>query len=208
MKRILAGILVLVVFCCSVLASEMDAVLDSVMDGILSVIAASASDPPVQLQGVDIETGVGVLPGYVTYTRSDISSYRDALTFSVSDKLSWYTTFIGSPQSNTTLFLDKALQGLIEADYSSGEVILDGSVKLRDAERYSLADLSRGKDWSGAFIPVTISLLVSGSAFEEMHIVEGQIDITGMKNSTLLVEIEEMMLDGEGIVVEPFYISY
>lgn len=208
MKRILAGILVLLVFCCPVMASDMDVVLDSVMDGILSVIAASASNPPVQLQGVDIETGVGVLPGYVTYTRSDLSSYSDSLIFSQSDRLSWYTTFIGSPQANTTLFMDRALSSLMEGDYHKGDVILDGSVKIRDAERYSLSDLARGRDWSGAFIPVTISLLVSGNALEELHVVEGHIDITGMKNSTLLVEIEEMIMDGQEIEVEPFYISY
>ena len=208
MKRILAGILVLIVFCCSVTASDMDVVLDSVMDGILSVIAASASNPPVLLQGVDIETGNGVLPGYVTYTRSDLSSYSDSLIFSQSDRLSWYTTFIGSPQANTTLFMERALSSLDQADYHKGEVLLDGSVKIRDAERYSLSDLVRGRDWSGAFIPVTISLLVSGTALEEMHVVEGLIDITGMKNSTLLVEIEEMVMDGQEIEVEPFYISY
>ena len=208
MKRILSGILVLLIFCCSVFASEEDAVLDSVMDGILSVIAASASNPPVQLQGVDVETGAGVLPGYVTYTRSDISSYSDSLTFSMSDKLSWYTTFIGSPQSNNTLFLDKALQSLEKSGYGKGDVILDGSVKILDAERYSLSDMVKGRDWSGAYIPVTISLLVSGNALELIHVVEGRIDITGMKNSTLLVEIDEMMLDGKEIEIEPFSISY
>lgn len=208
MKRILAGILVLLVFCCSVLASDMDVVLDSVLDGFLSVIAASASNPSVLLQGVDMETGDGVLPEYITYTRSDLSSYRDSLAFSQSDRLSWYTTFIGSPQSNSTLFMDRALSSLVDRDYQKGEVILDGSVKIRDAERYSLSDLSRGRDWSGAFIPVTLSLLVSGTALDEMHVVEGHVDITGMRNSTLLVEIEEMILDGEEIEVEPFYISY
>ena len=208
MKRILSGILVLVVFCCSAFASEIDVVLDTVMDGILSVIAASASNPAVQLQGVEIDTGSGVLPGYVSYTRSDLASYHDALSFSQTDSLSWYTTFIGSPASNTTLFKEKALQSLERADYEKGEVILDGSVRIRDAESIRLKDLVKGSDWTGAYIPVTISLLVSGTGLSGMHVVEGKIDMTGLANSTLLVEIDEMILDGEGIEVEPFHISY
>lgn len=212
MKRILSWILIVEIFCCSVWAADPDdlrTALRAAFNGVLSVVASSVSESPVPLQGVNVEHGSGVLPFYVTFTRSDLSSYLETLSFYQSDSPSWYRTLFGS-QSDSAFppFRESALEHLRAAGYRKGEVVLDGSVRVRDAEDVSLSDLASGTDWSGAYFPVEISILVSGTRMKQMLVLEGKIDITGLSSSTLRIESDDLSVNGEKMELDPVTIRY
>ena len=57
-------------------------------------------------------------------------------------------------------------------------------------------------------MPLSISLIVSGSRLEQSVIIEGDIEIIGGTDSKITVYSENLMLNGENISFSPFEISY
>lgn len=190
-KRILAGILIPIIFCCSVGAGEIGArpmVLDIAYDGFLSVLASVFSTPKVSLQGVGVHVGeMEKFPATITYTRSDISSYYSSLSLVERKSTNWYEKLWSrsntSRVDNLVMF---ALEALKDGAYLKGQYIIDGSVKVEKLE---------------STYQVLLSLIVSGLGFDLPCLVEADVSISS-SDQGLVIVAENISIDENEYQIE------
>lgn len=212
MKRRILFLAILTVFCCSILSSisirDTDTALSSALDGTIAAVASVVSDPPIPLQGVSFEYSDSGIPWRLIFTRSDISTFLESLSFSGENRRSWYETLLDQDKSAFIPCRARAIAYLESSAYTRDDVILDGTITLDLGEAENLALLECSSSWNGLDMPLSISLIVSGSRLEQSVIIEGEIEIIGGTDSKITVYSENLMLNGENISFSPFEISY
>lgn len=210
MRKALAFIMVLLVFCCSVSAAVDDTgliALEGVCDGVVSAITADLAVPRIALQGVDTVHGDGVLPLRISFVRSDVFTYSSSLSFFGSDVSAIIGKLALSYEGETLRYGD--LPGYLNSgEYKAGDVILDGSVRLVDGGVATLPDLLSDVDWSRYSARLSLSLMVTGTAIGNGCVVEGNLLIQGMDGRAVTVYSENLKINNEPIETEPVVISF
>lgn len=203
---------VLFVFCCSVSGAvslrETNIALSSALDCTLSAAAAVTSYPAISLQGVSFEYDEDGIPWKVVFTRSDISSYSGALSFSGEGKRSWYDALLGQNGTYFSPLRKKAIDYLSSSAYCSGSLVLDGTITLDVKEAKNLELLYYDSSWADLVLPLSISLMISGSDVDSSLILEGDIEIIGGDDSKITVYSDNLSINGERISFSPFEIAY
>ena len=212
MRRKVLFTAVLFVFCCSTLAAisvrETDIALSSAFDGTIAAVASVTSSPPLSLQGVSFEYTDSGLPWRIIFTRSDLSSYMEALSFNTDSRRRWYETLLDQGSSVISPFRERAISYLTSSSYEKGEIILDGTITLDTGEASNLDLLLSSPSWSGLVIPLDLSLMITSRETSSPLILEGDIEIIGGDDSKITVYSENLMINGEEICFSPFEISY
>lgn len=214
MKKIVLSVSVLFVFCCSVCAAisvrETNIALSSALDGTISAVASVTSNPTISLQGISFEYDEDGLPWRVVFTRSDLSSYLEALSFNGSGWRSWYETLLNqsSSTSSQSPFAAKAIEYLVSSGYGKGDVVLDGTITLEKGNAADLGLLASDTSWSGLVLPLSISLMISGSELSSSLIVEGSVEIIGGEDFKITVYSDNLKINGETVSFSPFEVSY
>ena len=212
MKKKVLSLSVLFVFCCSVYAAisvrETNIALSSALDGTVSAIASVTSEPVVSLQGVSYEYDERRVPWRIVFTRSDLSSFSEALSFNGNGIRAWYETLLNQGNASVSPFKAKAIGYLSSSSYCKGDVILDGTITLEKGQAENLELIYSDTSWSGLVIPLSISLMISGSKLSSSLIIEGNVEIIGGEDFKITVYSDNLMINGETVSFSPFEISY
>ncbi len=208
MRKALAFIMVILVFCCSVLSAGdgSAAALRGAYDGILSAIASYLSEPRVTLQGVSVSDGNGFVPALISFVRSDVSTYMDSLSFFCSDGsyLSDGTTLVPLRQMLGVEIVRHYLQ---KREFKQGDVILDGSVRLLE---WSGAENGEAvtDDWSDLHARFSVSLMATGTLCGEGIIMEGTISVGGNDDMTMTITTESLKVNDKTTEAVPIVLSF
>ena len=68
--------------------------------------------------------------------------------------------------------------------------------------------LASDTSWSGLVLPLSISLMISGSELSSSLIVEGSVEIIGGEDFKITVYSDNLKINGETVSFSPFEISY
>lgn len=208
MRKARAFIMVMIVFCCSVLiaSSGSDAALRGAYDGIVSAMASHMSEPRIALQGVSVVSGEGFLPRMLSFVRSDVSTYGNSLAFFDSG-----VSFNAADLTYTThlqLLPTELLQNHLQSrGFLPGDVVLDGSVRLLEGEDIT-EDRFLSDDWSGIHVRFSLSLMVTGNLFSGGVIIEGDVTAEGSEGKTVTILAENLKVNNEIISAGPFVLSF
>ena len=86
--------------------------------------------------------------------------------------------------------------------------MLDGTITLDVKEAKNLELLYYDSSWADLVLPLSISLMISGSEVDSSLILEGDIEIIGGDDSKITVYSDNLSINGERISFSPFEIAY
>ena len=86
--------------------------------------------------------------------------------------------------------------------------MLDGTITLDVEEAKNLELLYYDSSWADLVLPLSISLMISGSEVDSSLILEGDIEIIGGDDSKITVYSDNLSINGERISFSPFEIAY
>ncbi len=212
MKKKAKALAVLFVLCCSALGAisigEADLALSATLDGAFSAVASVVADEEIPLQGVSVEYTRQGFPWRISFTRSDLSSFLESLSFNSGSDLRWYQALLANGESSFAPIREKAISYLENSGYEKGDAILDGTITFFTANARNLDSLLSSYSWKDVEIPLRISLIISSRNYPSSLIVEGDIKIIGGDESNITVYSDKLRINGETISFAPFEISY
>ena len=210
MRRAIALIMVLSVFCCSVFAgpsASADTVIDALSDGLGAAMVSWLSEPRIALQGVTVVSGEGVLPSLISFVRSDVSTYLDSLSFFYNGQ----GITAGNPGILSELlrtFSSDAVRGYLGThSFKPGDAVLDGSVRLL-SETGSDSVLGNNEDWTDYNAYCSFSIMVTGAVTDGGFIAEGMIRIEGGPERGVTIVAEDFKVNDEIVEIRPFSFSF
>ncbi|HIV98583.1 MAG TPA: hypothetical protein IAB12_02240 [Candidatus Ornithospirochaeta avicola] len=203
MKRF--SLLLLLFLCCSFLfsvsISDAQKAISASLDASFSALSSSLSSPPVRLQGVTVSQSGG-MPFFILFTRSDLSTYKESLSFRYSGNEEWLKILFNISSESSLSASVEHLQG-----YEKGAVIIDGTIYIVDDGSLEYSQLFENGDYSSVHIPLSVSLILTGSAFSESVLIEGDFLIYG-SSSHLYVENRRLEINKEEISDADFTLFY
>lgn len=209
MRKALAFIIVLLVFCCSVsasLGSEKAVAVEGAYDGLISSMAAYLSEPRITLQGVNVVNGDGVVPSLISFVRSDVSTYAGSLSFFGAGVN--YGVGVSDAYSDRTQTNGLLRSHLNKHGYNAGDIILDGSVRLDRGGTTTRLEMSSNPDWRGFRADITISFMVTGAMLEHGYVIEGTLVVQRMTERRVTISAENLKVNNEVFDIEPITIVF
>ena len=211
MRKASAFIMVLLIVCCSVSyaadTSGAEVAVNGVYDGVMSAMASYLSQPRIALQGVRVVQGEGVIPKRISFVRSDVSTYSDSLSF-----FGHGPSFSASQNSMERLPslipMDFVISRLRKSGWNPGEVVLDGSVMVIEAEGAEVDGFISSDDWSFLSVRFIVSMAVTGTMIGNGAVVEGAFLISGGSGRTVTIETESLTVNSEPVDAAPAVISF
>lgn len=209
MRKMLLSLISLV-FCCSavfasLLSGEIENSMRGVVNAVMAVSSAQLGSMKPSLQGVWVYDEVpedGEIR--VSFSRSDISSYVSSLTFNTQGRQNWYETLMAISSYSLTPYREKVVSILNRYQFAPGEVIIDGTVLFSlSPESY---DFLYGNEGERLSFSAKLSLIMSGSAFPSLILVEGNVAVEEVQDGSFLFSISDMTFNGERMDFPPFSI--
>ena len=207
LKKALVFITFLFVFCCSAFSSAAVSAIEGIYDGILAAVASSITVPRVALQGVTVVRDGSIIPVRISFVRSDVSGYSDSLQFFSNGAGNSILSAISSEEYLSAIS-GFAVHALNHSDFSTGEIILDGSVRRIEADPVVLDDFVRNDDWSEFDGLFSFSFLVTGKLIDDGMIVEGTFSISGGAEKTMTIRAESLKVDNVEYKLEPAVLRF
>lgn len=166
----------------------------------LSLMASSASVPKLPLPGVTTE-GDDIFPSTVTFTSSDVSLYHSSLT-TKPEKCTLLESIFFSQCQNTSLM--KQIQTmLLEAGFEKGDLVLDGTISIREEKEPDAFSLMAGKDLSSISLVLVYDLTLTERGKEWN--VNADVSIKGDSKGNLVATSKECIVNGSKYKVELKY---
>lgn len=178
--------------------AEAQEALDVVIDGVYSVVA-SYLPPFADLQGVDIDEKKEGEHFFISFNRSQLSSYIDSLSQPPNgNTVTLYERLLASVSSYLPMS-DIAIRRLTRKNYIQSEVFLDGTLDIEFNTKLTIpvfVELSLLNKVSDLKFSAKISLLVSGERFSEYYVFNGLFSGYIENNKTVRVSFENMTCNG------------
>ena len=204
MRKAIALIMLMVVFCCSVFAQpsgNIDIAIGAVSNGLVSAFASWFSEPHITLQGVVVVSGEGILPSRISFVRSDVATYRDSLSFFDNEHVFSGDSSAIMTELSQSFTLSRVRDYLQKFPlFGSGDAVLDGSVRLLNEK---FPDTITSNDWSGIEATYSLSIMVTGAVTNGGFIVECLLRIEGGPSRGVTIEAEDFTVNGVDVDIQP-----
>ena len=168
----------------------------------MAIAGAYLNKPKIELEGVEIIKGEGILPRRIEFVSSDASSYLYSLNNPRSKG------FFGIFSTLTSAFsplVSKAQDMLIVRDFQDGEVVLDGWIDIQGGNNLDLMDMLLASDFSSLNLSGQGEIALSGA--RDISVVF-DVDIVSDDANNIKIDFNDLCLDGNAIKTGPIMISF
>lgn len=192
-KRFAMTLAAALLACAAIFATSAEATntaINGAYAGFVTAVVSEVTEPKVNLQGVTAAPGPGLLPETISFVRSDISNYQNALRFF-------------APSDRVAL-----VNGLLEActecsyipigEFHEGDLILDGMVR----SRFIYPEKSP-EDTYKSVTELVFSFVVTGRRIGESMVLEGGCIFYEYDGGIIEAEPDDFFINGTRYVLSP-----
>lgn len=192
-KRFVLTLALALAACAAIFATSTEAIstaIDGAYAGFVTAVVSETTEPKVNLQGVTSVPGLGLLPENISFVRSDISSYQNALRFfAPSDRVALVNSFLDSLSDGDYIPI---------GDFHEGDLVLDGMVR----SRFRSVDRT-AEDAPKSVVELLFSFVVTGRRVGESIVLEGGCVFNEYDGGRIEAEPENFYINGTRYVLSP-----
>ena len=158
-KRVILTLAMVFLACAVIFATSTEAIdtaIDGAYAGFVTAVVSEVTEPKINLPGVTATPGPGLLPESISFVRSDISSYQNALRFfAPSDRVALVNSLLSSCTEDSYIPI---------GEFHEGDLLLDGLVRTR---------FKSGENGAKSVVELSFSFVVTGKRVGESIVLEG-----------------------------------